>query len=187
MRNNKLFYGSSYDRGLDIVLKLWPKIIEKFPNATLDIAYGWDLYDAGYRDNAERMDWKNRMNELMKQKGIIHHGRLGKKELKKVREVCGIWVYPTYFAEINCITALECQNDGLVPVTMNSFALKETVGTGIKVNGDIYDSGTQETWLKGLFSIMSDEKVWEFHSKRGQEFTKGYKWDNIASEWAKYL
>ena len=187
MKNHKLFYGSSYDRGLDILLKLWPEIIKKFPDATLDICYGWNLYIAGFKDNPERMDWMNRMNEQMKQKGITHHGRLGKDKLATIRQKCGIWAYPTYFAEINCITALDCQKDGLVPVTMNSFALKETVGAGIKVNGDIYDKETQEIWLKGLFSIMSDEKVWKFHSDRAIKFVKNYSWDKIASKWEPLL
>jgi len=140
---HKLFYGSSYDRGLDILLGMWPRIIEDYPDTELHVCYGWNLFDVAFANNPERMAWKDRMNELMKQKGITHHGRLGKKELKKVRENCTIWAYPTYFAEINCITALDCQSDGVVPVTMDDFALSETVGSGIKVKGDIYDKETQ--------------------------------------------
>lgn len=187
MKHHKLFYGSSYDRGLDILLKIWPKILEKFPDATLDIAYGWDLFIAGYKDNPERMAWMERMKKLMTQKGITDHGRIGKMRLKIVRKKCGIWAYPTYFQEINCITALECQSNGLVPVTMNDFALKETVGSGIKVNGDIYDKETQETWLKGLFAVMGDEKVWKFHSDKAREFAKNYSWDLIATKWSENL
>lgn len=187
MKNRKLFYGSSYDRGLDILLKLYPKILEKYPDVTLDICYGWNLFIAGYKDNPERMKWMERMNEQMKQKGITHHGRLGKDKLKEVRSSCGIWVYPTYFAEINCITALDAQSDGLVPVTMNSFALSETVGSGSKIDGDIYDDETQEMWLSELFKYMGDEKAWERESRKAIEFVKLYSWDNIASQWVKYL
>ncbi len=186
-RSHKLFWGSSYDRGINILLGLWPKIIEKFPDATLEICYGWDLFDKGYANNPERQNWKERMNELMTQKGITHHGRISKIELKKVRNQCGIWVYPTYFQEINCITALETQNDGLVPVTMNDFALKETVGSGSKVDGDIYDKETQDKWLSELFKYMGDEKLWEEESLKAKEYVKNYSWDVIASEWLKYL
>lgn len=181
--NHKLFYGSSYDRGLDILLKLWPKILEKFPDATLDICYGWDLFLKGYSNNPERMNWLERMNKLMEQKGITHHGRIGKEELGKVRKSCGIWVYPTYFAEINCITALESQRDGLVPVTMNDFALKETVGSGSKVDGDIYDEETQEAWLTELYKYMKDEKLWSSESTKAQKWAQGYDWPLIAEGW----
>lgn len=183
MKNHKLFYGSSYDRGLDILLKLWPRIIEKFPDATLDVCYGWDLFIAGYKDNPERMSWMDRMNTLMKQPGITHHGRIGKAELKKIRQSCGIWAYPTYFQEINCITALDCQSDGLVPVTMNSFALKETVGSGAKIEGDIYDREVQEAWLTALFLFMQNETKWQEESEKAKEFVKGYSWGVISDKW----
>lgn len=182
-KNHKLFYGSSYDRGLDILLKLWPRIIEKYPDATLDVAYGWDLFIKGYANNPERMAWMEKINKLMTQKGITHHGRVGKDNLSEIRKACGIWVYPTYFAEINCITALESQRDGLVPVTMNDFALKETVGSGSRVDGDIYDEETQEAWLTELFKYMGDEKLWKKESNTGKEFAKGYEWSLIAERW----
>lgn len=187
MKNHKLFYGSSYDRGLDILLKLWPRILEKHPDTTLDICYGWDLFILGYRDNPERMAWMERMNTLMKQKGITHHGRLGKRELTKVRKSCGIWVYPTYFAEINCITALECQHDGLVPVTINDFALSETVGSGYKISGDIYEKEVQEEFLAKLLEVMEDEEKYEEESKKAVTFSQGYSWDNIAKQWMDHL
>jgi len=187
MRNRSLFYGSSYDRGLDVVLKLYPKILEKYPNTTLHICYGWELFDKGYADNPERMEWKERISKHMKQKGITHHGRVGKNELKKIRQTCGIWVYPTYFTEINCITALEAQQDGLVPVTMDFGALKETVGAGFKIVGDIYDEEVQEEWLKALFTVMGSKKIWNQESKKAKKFASNYSWDIIANEWKKYL
>lgn len=183
MRNHKLFYASSYDRGLDILLKLWPRILEKYPKATLDIAYGWDLFDAGFKNNPERMAWRQKVNDMMNQKGITHHGRVGKDELAKIRKECGIWAYPTYFAEIFCITAVDSQLDGLVPVTMNDFALKETVGSGFKVDGDIYDEETQEAWLEALFKVMGNKKLWHEESGKAREFAKDYLWDKIADKW----
>lgn len=187
MKNHKLFYGSSYDRGLDMLLKFYPRILEKYPDVTLDICYGWDLFIKGYKDNPERMAWMDRMNELMKQKGITHHGRVGKEKLKEIRSKCGIWVYPTYFAEINCITALECERDGLVPVTMNSFALVETVGAGSKVDGDIYDKETQEKWIAELYTYMGDEKLWLKQSIKAKDFAAAFGWDAIAKQWEKYF
>lgn len=183
MRHRTLAYLSSYDRGLQILLTLWPKIIEKYPDATLHIAYGWDLFTKAYIDNPERMAWKSRMDELMKQKGITHHGRLGKKELGELRKRCGIWAYPTFFDEIFCITAVETQHDGMVPCTVNDFALAETVGAGVKVDGDIYDKKTQQVWLDRLFELMGDEKLWEKESKKAIEYSKQHSWDAVAKQW----
>ena len=183
MRQHKLFWGSSYDRGLMHLLKMWPKIIKKFPDATLDVYYGWNLFDTAFRKNPERMNWKERMNEQMKQKGITHHGRVGQDELKKAREKCGIWAYSTDFDEINCITALECQRDGCVPCVINKAALKETVGSGVRVDGDIYDPEVQEEYLKQLLNLMGNEKLWKDEQAKGKEFVKKFSWKIIAKKW----
>lgn len=186
-RNHNLLYQSSYDRGLEILLDLWPRIIKKFPDATLSIAYGWNTFVQFYRDNPERMKWKEKMEIKMKQAGVHHYGRLGKQILKQIRKHCGIWSYPTFFAEINCISGLECQEAGLVPVTMNSFALKETIGSGSKVEGDIYDDSVKELWLKELFKYMSDEKLWKKESEKAQNFAKDYSWTIISQRWLDQL
>jgi len=187
MRNKKLFYGSSYDRGLIHLLNMWPDIIERYPDATLSICYGWDLFLKGYSTNPERMAWKDKVDKLMEQNGITHHGRVGKDKLKEIRKECGIWVYPTHFTEINCITALECQDDGLVPVVINLAALEETVGSGSKIEGDIYDPMTKERFKEELFKYMDDEKLWQKESESAKNFAKGYDWSLIAKEWGKHL
>lgn len=162
---------------------MWPDIIAKYPDATLDIAYGWDTFLALLKNNPERMVWREKMMELMKQKGITDHGRIGKKELKELRRSCGIWAYPTSFTEINCITALECQADGCVPCVIDYAALKETVQSGIKIPGDIYDRETQELYLSALLELMGDENLWEAEQARGITFAQDYEWSDIAKKW----
>lgn len=183
MKQHKLFYGSSYDRGLEHLLKMWPEIISKYPDAELHICYGWDLFTSVLHNNPERMEWKDKMVELMKQKGIIEHGRVGKQKLQEIRKSCGIWAYPTEFTEINCITALESQADGLVPVTIAYAALTESVGSGVLVNGDIYDKETKDTYLKELLSMMGNGARWKQESKKAKKFAKDYDWSKIASKW----
>lgn len=187
MKKHKLFWGSSYDRGLQHLLKIWPDILDAVPEATLDICYGWALFDKGFANNPERMAWKDKMVDLMKQRGIKEHGRIGKQELKKIRSACGIWAYPTDFDEINCITALECQNDGVVPVVMNKAALVETVQSGIKVEGDIYMRETLEEYKNALISLMKDEAKWQMESDKGKEFAKKFDWSLISKDWSRYF
>ena len=43
-KHHKLWWQSSYDRGLDILLYLWPDIKQAYPDAELGVAYGWDLF-----------------------------------------------------------------------------------------------------------------------------------------------
>jgi hypothetical protein len=182
-RRYKLWWQSSYDRGLDVLLFMWPEIKQKFPETELHIAYGWNLFDKANGNNPERMEWKRGVERLMNQDGITHYGRIGQDKLAELRRECGILAYPTYFQEINFIGALEAQSDGLVPVTMNSFAMKETVGSGIKIDGDIKDPKVQRKYLEGLFEIMGSKERWEEESKKAQEFAKHFTWETIADKW----
>lgn len=181
--NKKLFYGSSYDRGLDVLLFIWQDILEVYPDATLDIAYGWDLFDKFAANNPERVQWKQTVQSLMAQKGITHHGRVGKDKLSQIRQSCGIWAYPTYFQEINCITALECQNDGLVPVTMKLAALAETAQKGVLVEGDIKDPAVLKVYKQELLSLMGDHTKWKHMRHKCQKFARSNDWSKIAALW----
>lgn len=182
-RIHKLGYFSSYDRGCYHLLKMWPDIKKEIPDATLDICYGWTLFDGTFRNNPERMSWKSKMVELMSQDGIKEHGRLNKNDLAKLRRSCGIWAYPTHFTETNCITALDCQKDGVVPVVISLAGLKETVGSGIRIDGDIYLPETRQEYLEKLIALMKDEKTWKEESEKGKEFAKRYSWSAIADQW----
>lgn len=184
-KNHKLWWQSSYDRGLNILLDMWDEIKSAYPDATLDITYGLELFNSIYANNPERMTWRDNLLKSMEQPGITHHGKIGQEKMKELRKHCGIWAYPTYFTEIFCIGAVECQSDGLVPVVVNLAALDETVGCGVKVSGDIYDQETKDEFLKQLLSLMGDEKRWEEESKKGIEFANQYSWDKISNLWVK--
>lgn len=185
MRQHKLFWGSSYDRGLNVLLSMWPEIKEKYEDAELHIAYGWDLYDVATVGNAERIEWKKRMVSLMEQNGIIHHGRVGKSELQKIRKECGILPYTSDFTEIFCITAMEAQLDGCVPITPDIAALGEYTTGRVIIKGDIYNSETKKNYLASLLYLMGDEKEWKKLQKEGIEYAKKFTWDKIASKWVR--
>lgn len=188
-RYHKLFWGSSYDRGLDVLLFMWSDIKKQYPDAELHICYGWDLFLKVAKNNPERMKWKDNMDMLMEQEGIFHYGRVSKEDLRKIRKQCGIWAYPTYFTEINCITALECQRDGVVPVVMDfdteygKTALHETVKTGILVDNSATTKEGTEQFKTALLRLMGDYRAWKRFSDKGKRLMDRYSWAKIAEKW----
>jgi len=183
MRNNKrVIYTSSYDRGADILLKMWSKVKEAVPEAELHLFYGWQLFDMAHHDNPGSMMWKEDLQKMMKHPGVTDHGRIPQPELVKEYQKSGIWAYPTYFGEINCISGLKAQAYGCEPVVVNYAALRETVQFGRKVEGDIYDEETQAEFLKQLIDAlknpMSEEKRAEM-----MKWAEQWKWENIAKSW----
>jgi glycosyltransferase involved in cell wall biosynthesis len=179
----KCFYGSSYDRGLQQLLEMWPDIIKAVPQATLTVRYGWQLFDKFYSNNPSSMMWKARIVEMLGQPGISAHGRLPQPELEKEMRSCGIWSYPTTFGEINCINALKAQAFGLEPVVVNYAALKETVQFGRKVDGDIYDQETKEEYKKQLIDALKNPMSEEKREEMMKWAKEKYAWEKIAKEW----
>lgn len=185
-KQHRLFWGSSYDRGLDSLLFMWPDILEKYPDAELHICYGWDLFDKAFFNNPERMRWKESLVTMMRQSGIYEHGRLSKQQLEEIRQTCGIWAYPTYFTEIDCITAKEAQKDGLVPVAVKLAALEETVRSGKLIDGDIKDPKVQQEFLNALLEVMGwDKDTYIDEVEKAKQSVNKVSWKGSADAWSK--
>ncbi len=185
MRNNKLvIYGSSYDRGCEHLLKIWPDVKKEVPEAQLRIFYGWDLFERMFKDNPASMAWKEKMEGMMKYEGITHLGRISHEACIKEHENAGIWAYPTHFGEISCITAMRAQVYGSIPVVVDYAALEETVQHGVKVKGDIYDSEVREEYKKQLISLLKDNKRQEEIRGPMMKWAKEkFSWANVATQW----
>lgn len=186
MRNTKLIvYGSSYDRGLEHLLKMWADIKKAVPEAQLRIFYGWNLFDVVAKGNPQMQDWKQRMVKLMAQDGITELGRISHEAVKVEYENAGIWAYPAHFGEISCISAMKAQVYGAIPVVVSYAALQETVQHGIKVDGDIYEPETRDEFKAKLIELLKDDKAQEKIRKPMMEWAKKkFAWSNVAKQWS---
>lgn len=169
-------YTSSPNRGLDIVLKMWPKIKEKLPEATLHVYYGWNTFYTLEKNNPERMMWMKKVQALMNQPGIVDHGRVGQKELAEDLLKTSFWLYPTNFPEIDCITAKEMQAAGVTPITSGYAALQESQKCGIKLPGDIYDPKWQDEFINAVITAKPDKTD-----------ASVFSWDTVAQKWQAQL
>ena len=179
-----VIYTSSYDRGLEHLLKMWPDVKKAVPDAELHIFYGWDLFVRFYQNNPASMAWKNKIDKLMEQEGITHHGRVPQAEIRGWIEKCGVWAYPTHFGEISCLSAMKAQAFGAMPVVINYAALQTTVKWGIKVEGDIYDPEVQENFKKALIDGLTSEQQDEMRPAMMAWARNEFRWEKVAIQWA---
>lgn len=176
-------YFSSYDRGLECLLKMWSKIKEKVPEATLDIYYGWNTFDKMHAGNPEMMKWKFQMIQLMNQDGVTEHGRVNHEELAKAMKEIQVWAYPTVFTEISCITAMKAQIAGMQPVVNAIAALDETVQFGKKLYLDnIYEDEQQQSeFINAIVEALKNS----YDPKKAQKWAEDtYSWTVIAKVWS---
>lgn len=183
--NHSVIYASSYDRGLTTLLEIWPAVRALVPDATLDIFYGWDSFDAVHKQNPEMMKFKwqiiRKLHEL-KGQGVTEHGRLDHQALAKEFKKHKVWAYPTEFTEIHCITALKAQEAGCIPVTTGCYALKETVQNNVyTVECEDISTNTdmQDKFIKNVAAaLLGDYQV---------EPVKGVSWKEVAKVWQSNL
>lgn len=185
-RNNQwVLYTSSYDRGLEHLLKIWPEVKKSVPKAQLHIFYGWDLFDKFYHDNPSSMQWKSRILEMIKAEGITEHGRISQEELKDWYQQCGVWAYPTHFGEISCISAMKAQAWGAIPVVVNYAALETTVKYGKKVDGDIYDEEILKKYKHNLINTLKDNDWQNAIRPQMMEWANNtFPWSMVAKQWS---
>jgi glycosyltransferase involved in cell wall biosynthesis len=172
-----VLYSSSPDRGLDNVLKIWPQVMEAVPDAELHVCYGFDLYDKVHKHAPHKMKWRDEVVAQLKQPGVVYHGKVGKKELYDIAHACGVWAYPTYFAEIDCITARYCQALGTFPLVYNYAALETTVQRGVRLSVDPLDIRSLKQFTPALIKALQNPESFD------TSFTKAWDWKNIASKW----
>jgi hypothetical protein len=89
---------------------------------------------------------KTRFDKLVKdgraEGGVmISHQEIADKYLE-----AGIFMYPTSFYEIHCISALKAQAAGCRMITSDAFALDETVQFGTKIHTEHEKWGTSNTF-----------------------------------------
>lgn len=131
---HKMIYASSHVRGLAYIYEIWDDVKKAVPDATLDVFYGRESYDAVHKGNPERMKWMDGMIEKAKSlDGVTDHGKVSQERIVQESFKSGVWVYPCPFPEIYCITAIKSQAAGAIPVSSNFAALDETVQYGTKL------------------------------------------------------
>lgn len=183
---HRLIWTSSYDRGLETLLQLFPKIKEEVPDATLDIFYGWGVWDSIHKNDPEmkkRKEWmKQKFEEL---DGVEEHGKVGQKQITKEYLKSGVWSYPTEFTEIFCITAAKVQALGVIPITTNVAALDEVVQHGTKIDAkDIYSNEeAQQEWLDAIISELKNPTSEEERQEMREWALDTFDWDDVAQRW----
>lgn len=164
-RKPRVLYTSSPDRGLDVVLSLWPRIREQAPDAQLAYCYP-DVYDAVAAQNPAIGAHRDRIRKLSDQPGVTRLGSLPQPTLAALMCDSRVWVHPSWctahvagqgvvahvvFHETSCIGAMEAQAAGCHVVASGWGALKETVRYGHLLDvGDPRDEDWQDAFVTSV-------------------------------------
>jgi glycosyltransferase involved in cell wall biosynthesis len=195
-RKPRCVFSSSADRGLDVMLEVWPEIREKVTDAELHVFYGFDVMDRVALQNPELSAYKmailQRVEQLGGEDAGIHlRGRIGQRDLVTEMQEARVWSYPTAFLETSCIGAMEARASGLALVTSDLGALHETVGD----HGNLIAWAEDETephnqsdeykaeFVERVADLLTSEKAWNAWHERAREGVDELDWDLRIPQW----
>lgn len=167
---NKFIWSSCAYRGLYLILNLWNKVLEKIPDATLDIC----SYET-FPKNSEETEMKQIID---KHESIVHHGKLDTNALYDLASKCEYWLYTNTFPETSCITAMEMLMSEVVCLYYPLAGLNDTIGEyGIPVK--------QGEEIETILNLSTEKKA--LMREKGKEYALSCSWKNRALEWSSML
>lgn len=168
---NRFIYTSRPDRGLDNLLKLWPKILERIPDATLTISsYG------NFPSKPEETILKKIIDE--NPDTIRYLGKLNTDKLYEEMAYSEYWLYPTHWPETSCITALEMLMSEVICLYYPVAGLTNTLDKyGIQVC-----SGEE---IETIVSLTQEQK--ENLRTNGRKYAESCSWEARYKIWNNLL
>lgn len=192
----RLFYSSVPDRGLDILLDMFSRLIEKKPELELHLYTSFKVW-------GKSKEWDQQMASSLyakakNQKGVFLHQPLTHHALAKKLQEGTLWLYPMHSApetkfqaETSCIAAIEAQAAGLPVIATAEGALPETIvndHTGLLIAGNPYDIDFQEKFIESTLNLLDDpEKLKQFRQEARQRVQEQYTWKAVAKQWNEEL
>ena len=180
---DRLLHTSRPERGLDVLLELWPDLKRRRPAPKLAIAH----YDNPGAD-AQMRDYLETLRQVARQLPDVELlGALSKRELYREIARSALVVYPAAFPEVSCISALEAAACGTPMVASRYCALKESVAdgaTGVLVPGDPRSAEYAEAFAAAVTDLLADEARYQaMNAAARRRIEERYQWRQIAEEW----
>jgi hypothetical protein len=178
-KKGKCIYSSTPYRGLDVLLKVWPKIKKRVPHAELSIFSSIKVYAEFFDDSP----WEDLYNLAKRLEGVHYHGTVKQDRLAKEQMSSQLLLYPNVFPETCCVTAMENQTAGTPIISTKMGALPEVVGQdcGILLEGEPHSKEYQDAFVEAAVDLLTDDEKWEKAHKACLK--NNFSWKDLAKQW----
>jgi glycosyltransferase involved in cell wall biosynthesis len=187
---HRLIYSSSPDRGLEQLIPIFKKAREFVPDLELHVFYGFDNIDKIIKD----MPWvaamkDSIMGQIDSTDGIHWHGRIGQIELLIEWMKSGIWCYPVNFTETSCISCMEAQACGVIPIASAVWALRTNVQHGILIEGEVKDDKlTIVKFAADIVRVCRSQELRDRLTKDMEIDAKvRFNWERYVDQWESWM
>lgn len=185
-RAKRVVYSSSPDRGLDLLLEWWPRILAQVPDAELAFCYP-DVYDAVADQNPVVAEFRDKIRGMEDQPGVTRLGSLPQSKLAELMCHSRVWAHPSWasiagqpFYETSCIGAMEAQAAGCHVVAASHGALWTTVQVGARINNGPLSAEWVDGFVTEIVRGLTDPATGAHAVKAGPEHAKTLGWEGVA-------
>ncbi|HCJ66562.1 MAG TPA: hypothetical protein DHV62_04365, partial [Elusimicrobia bacterium] len=189
---------SSPDRSIDGCIRAFKEIKKQVPEARMKWAYGWNVFNTCYADDAEKVEWRKKMVKEMEEAGIENLGRISHIEIAKLYKKANIFLYPSEFAEIDCISLTKAMAGGAIPITSDFSAMGDKQEHG---GFFIHSDKTKDNWCEPYQFDYSVKDISQYveqavkllkNPPKDRESMRGwalrnFSWNLITNKWEKIL
>ena len=176
-------YPSFPNRGLLVLLRLFPKIVAKFPEARLHTFCNTKNVWVQTEYKAD-MDEVERLYEQQKDY-VFNHGWVNRKVLNEYWARSSIWFYPCTFKETCCLTSYEAAASKTLVISNHLAALAESIGD----RGIIIDETNEENMLTAVFDALENPEKYNYLVERNYAWVRDERnFNTVVSDFeSKYI
>lgn len=185
-RRPRVLYTSSPDRGLDLLLELWPRVRKHVPKAILEFCYS-PVYFEIARQDPRLKAFQERIEKLSQQKGVKALGSLSQPALARLMCESLVWCAPSYntvhnqpFYETSCIGAMEAQAAGCHVVASAWGALTETVQVGTLIDAEPLSDRWKDHLIAAIIDGLTHTPTQEHAQRIGPQVAAALGWQPVA-------
>ncbi len=181
----KIMYASSPDRGLELLLKDWFRVLEVVPDAELHIFYGLNNVDKIIERGGQHLvSLRDSLLKLFNQPNVFWRGRKNQPDLIREMLTSGIWWYPSDWPETSCIQCMEMQACGVTPVTNRHWAVGENVFHGVMLDGiPQNDPLVRASLCREVIELLQNPQSEESRQQMIEDARDSFDWEKIVTQW----
>jgi hypothetical protein len=184
IKKYSFIYSSFANRGLLELLKMFPRIVDRYPEAHLnvfcDLENKWLL-----EHHSEQVEEIQILLEKHKD-CVINYGWVNQKILNIFWSTSHVWLYPCTFAETCCLTAYEAAASKTLAISNDLAALRESVGyeKAIIVEGDATTEEWKDKVLDKLFNVLDNGEESKYVDKNFHWVSENKNFETTVKEFA---
>jgi glycosyltransferase involved in cell wall biosynthesis len=189
---HSIVWASSPDRGLHVLLHLFPRIRQKVPDAILKIFYRFEPWYQGVKDamtpNGQRARYiEECIDRLGKygENGVFVIGDISNREMARELLSSKMLAYtcePFRFTEGFSVTIMDACAAGCIPIISDVDAIGEVYANVVEIiKGK--PSENKDQWIEKIVEMLTDDRKAQEAQERAKTFAQKFSRQQTAKSW----